>query len=74
VSSLKSRWPGVSRMFTRKRMGRVPVRSTGGLQSKCIAELETEMPRCFSSSSQSLVACRAARCARTAPASRTAPP
>ena len=42
--------------------------------SNCITELVTEMPRCFSTSIQSEVACRELRRAFTVPASWIAPP
>ena len=62
VSSEKSWWPGVSsRLITWPRC------------SICITELATEMPRCFSISIQSEVACRVALRAFTLPAIWIAP-
>src|SRR6185437_13827155 len=63
VSSEKSWWPGVS-----SRLIVCPA------YSNCITELVTEMPRCFSTSIQSDVACRALLRDLTVPASWIAPP
>ena len=62
VSSLKSRWPGVSRSDMRRPSS-----------SNSRAADVIEMPRCCSSAIQSDVACRRALRPRTAPASSIAP-
>ena len=63
VSSEKSWCPGVSRMLIRYPS-----------YTNCIAEEVTEMPRCFSISIQSEVACLSVFRALTLPALRMAPP
>ena len=63
VSSLKSLWPGVSRRFI-----------SHPAHSKCMTDVEMEMPRSCSMAIQSLVAWRALLRALTDPASWTAPP